>query len=450
MQRYLLKGGTIVTHNEKIKKDVLIEGERILQVETDIKNDLSVEIIDCHNQLIFPGIIDTHTHMGIPIKSGYSIDGFESGSKSAIHGGVTTILDFTILKHNQTLIESITSRKKQATKSICDYSFHCNITYFSDDILSEIPNLIKDGINSFKVFTTYEEAGMMLTYDEIYKIAQVISDNNGILMVHAEDNDILKEAMIPFSNRIITEPIYHARSRPDEAEEKAIRKLGEISDETGCLIYIVHISSARGLKIAKQFNNLIIETCPQYLLLDETAYNRGDGRMFVASPPLRKTTDNKRLWDGLIEEHILTIGTDHCPFLTSDKLKNIHFTKIPNGMGGIETLFPILLAKWIKSDLDLKQLSKILSYNPAKIFGLSDRKGNIKSGIDADLVVINPNDISTNWDDNLVSVTDWNAYVKFPAIFPTNVFRRGNWVIKNSQLHNVTNGKYLKNMCIDN
>jgi len=131
-------------------------------------------------------------------------------------------------------------------------------------------------------------------------------------------------------------------------------------------------------------------------------------------------------------------------------LKNIHFTKIPNGMGGIETLFPILLAKWIKSDLDLKQLSKILSYNPAKIFGLSDRKGNIKSGIDADLVVINPNDISTNWDDNLVSVTDWNAYVKFPAIFPTNVFRRGNWVIKNSQLHNVTNGKYLKNMCIDN
>lgn len=445
MSQFLLKNGTIVNADQMFQKDILIVDEKIAKVEDSISVDTAIVRLDCSNKLIFPGIIDTHTHMRVPIKSGYSVDDFYSGTKSAIHGGVTTILDFTILKNNQSLLQSIESRMIEAKKSLCDFGLHCNITHFSEEILDEIPFVIASGITSFKVFTTYKEAGMMLTYDEIYKVAQIISDNDGILMVHAEDDDILKSAMKQYADKSITDPIYHGYSRPNDAEAKAIERLSEISEQTNCKIYIVHISSAKGLEVAKGFKNLIIETCPQYLFLDENAYNRSDGRMYVASPPLRKQKDNKTLWEGILQNHISTIGTDHCPFMLSDKYNDILFTKIPNGMGGVETLFPVLLAEWIKRDLDLSLLSQLLCKNPADIFGLSDRKGLIDEGFDADLVVVNPKNIETDWFDNLVSITDWNAYLDYPAIFPENVFRRGDWIVKDKIVQNLSNGSFLKN-----
>ena len=421
MSKILLKNGIVIHADGQKRQNVLIDNGKISEIGQLNGYNSDVEIIDCNEKLIFPGIIDAHTHMGIPIKSGYSADDFESGSKSALNGGVTTIIDFTVLGKDQTLWESILERQKYAENSVIDYALHCNITRFSDNLLKEIPNIIKRGINSFKVFTTYKEAGMMLTYSEIEEVARIVADNGGMMMVHAEDNDVIQKAITPLLNKNLTHPKYHAIARPAKAEKVAIENIANIAEKTGCDFYIVHLNSAEGLKLAKQCDNIFIETCPQYLLLDASAYEKNNGQMFVASPPLRNSSDNEALWQGVMDGSIDVIATDHCPFMLRDKPLGIPFENIPNGMGGVETFYPIMLAQFIERKIDLCRLVQLVSTNPAKIFDLYPRKGNINVGSDADLLIVDPSDISTDWADKLVSKTDWNAYTNFPAIFPEKV-----------------------------
>ena len=424
MNKKLLKNGTVIRSGGQSKKDILVENNKIAAIGDDISVSLETEIINCTDRLIFPGIIDSHTHMGIPIKEGYSTDDFESGSRSALNGGVTTIIDFTVLGKNQKLKESVLERQKLAEKSVIDVAFHCNITRFDQDILREIPEIIKMGITSFKVFTTYKDAGMMLTYKQIEEVAKILSDNGGLLMVHAEDNDVIEKASTPLLVQKLTAPKYHAIARPAEAEKVAVEKIANISDRTGCESYIVHLNTAEGLNIAKDCDSMFIETCPQYLLLDDSIYQREDGRMFVASPPLRRPEDCEALWDGVIDGSIDVIATDHCPFMLKDKPKEIPFQNIPNGMGGVETLFPIMLAQFIERGISLNRLVQLMSNNPAKIFGLGPQKGNIAIGSDADLIIVNPNVVTDNWQKNIVSKTDWNAYTNYSAIFPERTIKK--------------------------
>ncbi|MBU0528888.1 amidohydrolase family protein [bacterium] len=425
MNNTILKNGLVIHSDGQKREDILIENDKISAVGDvqDVVTD--IKVIDCTNRLIFPGIIDAHTHMGIPIKGGNSVDDFESGSKSALNGGVTTIIDFTVLGKNQTLWESILERHKHAEKSVIGYDLHCNITRFDKNILKEIPKIINKGITSFKVFTTYKEAGMMLTYNEIEKVARVVSDNGGILMVHAEDNNVIEKASTPLIEQNLTDPKYHAIARPAEAEKIAVENIANIAEKTDCEFYIVHLNTARGLKIAKQSNKIFVETCPQYLLLDDSIYERENGQMFVASPPLRKPSDCEALWNGVIDGSVDVIATDHCPFMLKDKPKGIPFQNIPNGMGGVETLFPVMLAQFRERKIDLSRLVQLMSTNPAKIFNLYPQKGTISVGADANIVIVNPDDILDNWTDKLVSITDWNAYSEFPAVFPEKVFNRG-------------------------
>ncbi|MBC8174450.1 MAG: amidohydrolase family protein [Candidatus Marinimicrobia bacterium] len=443
MNKILLKNGTLILPETTVNKDILIRGETISDIDTDLHSKPGTEVVDCAGKLIFPGILDPHTHMGIPIKDGISADNFETGTRSAIHGGVTTIIDFTILEEDQTLFESVEKRLKLAEYSYSDYSLHCNITRFSKKLFNEIPKLIQSGIISFKVFTTYEEVGIMFTYEQIEEVAKIIAEHRGLLMVHAEDNRIIQNAFKPLISRNLTEPLYHPLSRPDTAEATAVERMVNISIQTGCPIYIVHLSSAKGLKWAQHQEKVFVETCPQYLLLDDRVYHQDDGRMFVTSPPHRKTENIKALWQGIINGNIQTIGTDHCPFLISDKEVGIPFQNIPNGMGGVETLFPVMLAQFIQKGLDLSLLSRLLSTNAAKLFGIYPRKGALIPNADADLVVVDPHKVSTDWFNDLVSVTDWNAFVQFPAIFPEHVFRRGDWLVKNGELSLSSRGIFL-------
>lgn len=425
MRKILLKNGLVIHAEGQKREDILIENSKITAVGDVQSVGSDVKIIDCTNRLIFPGMIDAHTHMGIPIKGGYSADDFGSGSKSALNGGVTTIIDFTILSKDQTLWESVLERQKLAEKSVIDYTLHCNITRFDDDILKEIPEIIEKGINSFKVFTTYERAGMMLTYSEIEVVAQIITDNGGLLMVHAEDNDVIEKASKPLIDQNLTHPKYHGIARPPETEKVAVENIANIAEKTGCEFYIVHLNTAEGLKIAKQCSNIFIETCPQFLLLDDSVYEREDGQMFVASPALRKPRDREALWQGVMDGSVDVIATDHCPFMLKDKPTGIPFQNIPNGIGGVETLFPVMIAQFLERKIDLSRLVQLMSTNPAKIFNLYPQKGTITVNADADLVIVNPDDICTDWQDKLVSITDWNAYTDFPAIFPEKVFKHG-------------------------
>jgi len=425
-------------------QDILIQDERFVNISTHIEPPDQTAIIDADGKWIFPGVIDPHTHMGIPIKSGHSADTFASGTRSALHGGITTILDFSVLKAEQTLQESLNQRIELAGESLCDVGIHVNITRFEPEILAEIPALIAGGFNSFKVFTTYAEADMMLTYDQIETVAAIIAQQNGILMVHSEDNDIITRASEPFADRKETQPRYHGLSRPAEAELVAVGRLGEISSRTNCTIYIVHLNTAAGLAKATEYPLLKVETCPHYLLLSDKMYERPDGQMFLSSPPLRTAGDCEALWQGLQHGQIHTIGSDHCPFCLADKPKDTPFQDIPNGMGGVETLFPVLLAQFIERGLDLGLLVRLTSGNAADIFGLNHLKGSIKPGLHADLMIIDPLSMTKDWESQLQTELDWNAYLGLSALFPETVILRGAVVVDHGSLALASSGTLLR------
>jgi len=424
--------------------DILIQDEKIIQVGPDLPAPANTRIIDARDKWIFPGIIDPHTHMGIPIKSGQSADSFATGSRSALHGGVTSILDFTVLEPGQSLRESLDTRIALAQDSLCDVGVHVNLTRYEPALLSEIPELIADGFNSFKVFTTYEEAGMMLSYPQIEAVAEIIARHDGLLMVHSEDNDVITQASARYVDRNETHPRFHGLSRPGTTEREAIRRLGEVSKRTGCRIYIVHLNTAEGLALASDYPNLLVETCPHYLLLTEQAYERADGQMFVASPPLRTLKDQDALWKGLVDGSVDTIGSDHCPFCLNDKPAGIPFQDIPNGMGGVETLFPTLLAQFIASGLDPRLLTDLTSSNAARIFGLDHRKGSLEVGKDADLLIVDPQTSTSGWESKLDTHLDWNAYAGLPALFPETVIRRGAIAIDQGKPRHTSPGQLLR------
>mgnify|MGYP002639491450 CR=1 FL=1 len=444
MTSLLIKNGLIIHSQSQGSEDILIQGEFIQAVGPGLDAPEDCDIIDAKGKWIFPGVIDPHTHMGIPIKSGNSVDTFASGSRSALHGGVTSILDFSVLEQGQTLSESLDRRIALAREAVCDVGIHINITRFSPEILVEIPHLISRGFTSFKVFTTYEASGMMLTYDQIEVVARIIATHGGVLMVHAEDNETILTASKQYMESGETHPRFHGMSRPPEAELIAVRHLGEISDRTGCLIYIVHLNTSEGLALATSFPRLRVETCPHYLLLTEESYEHEDGRMYVASPPLRSNSDCESLWRGLILGQIHTIGSDHCPFCKSDKPASTLFQDIANGMGGVETLFPVLLAEFVKRDLDLSLLVRLTSGNAARIFGIHKYKGNIATGSHADLIILDSKVVTQDWYENLDSILDWNAYTGMPAIFPRIVIRRGEIVVSEGSITSPSRGKIIK------
>ena len=446
MNEILITNGLIMGDKSKRPQDILIREETIVAVSDRLEVDDTVNVINADGKWIFPGVIDPHTHMGIPIKSGYSADSFKSGSHSALHGGVTSILDFTVLAAGESLEQSLQNRLTLARTSSCDVGLHVNITRYEPEILAEIPGLISRGFISFKVFTTYAEAGMMLSYDQIESVAKILGTHDGILMIHSEDNAVISAASEPFSNRKATHPRFHGISRPAEAELVAIQRLGEISQRTNCSMYIVHLNTKDGLLKAAEYPLLKVETCPHYLLLNQDVYERQDGAMFVASPPLRTPADSEALWQGIQDGLVHTIGSDHCPFCQADKPGDIPFQDIPNGMGGVETLFPTLLAQFIERGLDPGLLTQLTSANVAEIFALDHLKGQIKPGLHADLLIVDPKGVSYDWESRLETTLDWNAYAGLPAIFPETVVRRGEMVVENGRLKTSKSGQILKSL----
>ncbi|MFQ5584690.1 MAG: dihydropyrimidinase, partial [Calditrichia bacterium] len=378
--------------------------------------------INAAGKLIFPGFIDTHTHMGIPIKNTTSADDFASGTGAAAFGGVTTVLDFTVQRKGQSLKEALEDRIRLARgKSSVDYGIHINVTDQPEKWLQQIPELIDEGFTSFKVFSTYREAGMMVDWDQFRKILQQVHSHKGLLMLHAEDNDLVEFLTKKHVSAGRFEPIYHARSRPAEAEAKAITNAARIAGELDASLYIVHLSSSAGLQAAiearKQGIKLYLETCPQYLLLTEQCYKQENGHFCIATPPLRKQEDCQALWQALHDGIIDTVGTDHCPFTVEQKnMGGGKFHLTPNGLPGVETLFPLLYTYGVrKGRIPLQRLLEVLGGNPARIFGFSHRKGEIRPGTDADLVIWNP-DVETKISaSKLHGGADWSPYQGMPV-----------------------------------
>lgn len=417
--------GTIVTTQDAFKSDIAIENGIITRIERKSKTasaDLLPELeadqtIDAKGQYVLPGGIDVHTHFDMPFGGTVTADNFYTGTIAAACGGTTTIIDFAIQNKGQTLKQTLDNwHKKAAGQAVIDYSFHIALTDFNDAVMTEIPEALNQGVTSFKLFMAYK--GNLMTGDEA--IAKILAESGRLeflTMIHCEDGEAIDNLTKEFLTSGRTSPFYHALSRPIEAEESAVARAIKMAANSKGNLYIVHLSSEGGLKNIKKTlmenKKVFAETCPQYLTLSIDKYTepvnkplikgaKGNinlppefaGAKYVISPPLRGKYNLAAIWDGLKKGSINTVASDHCAFNfhTQKTLGLNDFSKIPNGMPGVETRLYLLFNEAVKNKhLTLNKLVDVFATAPAKIFGLYPKKGEIRIGADADMVVFDPN-----------------------------------------------------------
>ncbi len=401
MSFILIKNGTIINANETIVADVLIKNKSIALIGNNIPKPLSAYVIDAKGKYIIPGGIDPHVHLDLPTPAGNSSDDFYTGSKAAIAGGTTSFIDFVTPSKGESLIKALNERKAVAANSLADYSFHMGITWWNVSLKSEIKQCIeKEGIISFKTYLAYK-GSIGISYDELFEAMKVVAKYNGMITVHCEDGDKVLELQKQLIKEGKTSPRYHALSRPAEVEAEAVEKVLQMAKKTKCKTYLVHISAALSMQKIKEYNlpNVVAETCPHYLLLNEGVYGNDnfETAKYVISPPLRSVDDNKVLWEKLSDNSIKTIGTDHCPFnlIGQKDAGKDNFVQIPNGAGSIEYRLSLLYTYGVLTGkISKEQWVALTSANAAEIFGLSN-KGKICSCYDADIVIWNPETEST-------------------------------------------------------
>ena len=396
----LIKNGTIVNATKQFKGDILVKDGKIDTINPILNPDdyYNVEVINATGMLLFPGGIDPHVHMHLPTHAGFSSDDFYSGSKAALMGGTTTLIDFVTTEKDQKLRDALEQRKNEAANCLTDYSFHVSPVEWRSSIPSEIKHCIDEqGVTSFKVYMAYKDS-IGLEDEDLRLVMQAVAEAGGMVTIHCEDGDEIEILRNRLYNEQKRSPRFHPLSRPPELEAKAVEKAISIADETKCPLYIVHVSSALSLehirRAQRRGQKVFAETCPHYLLLDDSKYEGTFDQTapYVLSPPLRKKEDNEALWKALPDKTVLTIGTDHCPFTMKQKqLGKDDFRKIANGAGGVEHRMKLLYTYGVRQNrISLNRFVAVTSTNAAKIFGLYPQKGIITERADADIVVWNP------------------------------------------------------------
>ena len=398
MKRILIKNAHIINANNDLHGDILISDGIIERIEGMIPESIcNTTVIDAANQMVLPGGVDPHVHLDLPTPAGNSSDNFRTGSIAAISGGTTSIIDFVTPVKGESLIKALYNRKEIAKASLIDYSFHMGVTWWSKYVEDEIKQCIEEeGITSFKTYLAYK-GGIGIEYEELDSIMNTVGKMGGLVTVHCEEGDKILSLQKKFIPEGKTSAIYHALSRPANTESESVKKVLELAAANKCPVYLVHISTKESLNHiiqARELGQLVfVETCPHYLLLDDSNYERPgpEGLKYIMSPPLRKKEDQDALWKAMDDDLIQTVGTDHCPFnLTGQKDIGINdFSRVPNGVGGIENRLSLLYTYGVLTKkISLNRMVELCCTNPAKIFGLK-RKGMIAEGLDADLVIWN-------------------------------------------------------------
>ena len=417
----LIKNGLIATASDLFTGDIYIKDGIIKEIGTNL-NIEDEEIIDAEGNYVIPGGIDVHTHFHLDVGIAVSSDDFRTGTIAAACGGTTSIIDHIGQgPKGQTLYDPINHYHELADgKAVIDYGFHGVIPYgVGDNTLEEMEKLIDDGIESFKIYMTY---GQMVDDDDSIKILKLAKDKGGIIAVHPENNDTINYLKKYYSSNGMTSAVYHPKSRPEECEGEAINRILNIAHLVGdAPIYIVHLSSKLGMDYIKMARdrgqkNIYVETCPQYLVLDDKKYElpNNEGLKYIMSPPLRDKANQEPLWRAVREGDIQVIATDHCPFLfKKEKLPmgKDDFTKCPNGAPGVETRMPVIFSEGVmKGRISINKFVEVTSTNPAKIYGMYPQKGTIAVGSDADIVIIDKNKEVTITKSMLHENVDYTPY----------------------------------------
>lgn len=456
MHDLIISGGQVVGTQGVRVCDVAIQGERIVQLAPCIDGPCRRRI-DARGLVVLPGLIDPHVHLGLPMKGTISSDDPESGTAAALFGGVTTIVDFTLQHPGQSLPESLAERLGCFEgKAHTDYALHVNVTDFGPGFEQrlgrELAEVAELGATSFKVFPCYSREGVAIGPGHLRVLLKAADAAGLLVLVHAEDDRILttNEKKLVASGRIT--PTNYPRSRPPEAEVRAISDVITVALESESAVYFVHVSTAGGLQAIlagrqRSAKPIYLETCPQYLILDDSAYAGPAGAQFMVAPPLRAPENKTALLKALVQGHVDVVATDHCPFLRSQKdLPGAPFTSIPNGLPGVETRLALLHTLAVASQLiTLEDLARLTATKPAEIFGLHPRKGCIAPGSDADLLVFDPHAEWVIRSDVLHMNTDFSPYEGFKARGKVRtVLLRGEVVVADGILKSGKSGRFIK------
>ncbi|MBT8190273.1 MAG: dihydropyrimidinase, partial [Bacteroidia bacterium] len=397
----LIKNGTIVTSESTFEADLFIEGESISAIGKNLDHEAD-EVINAEGRYVMPGGIDPHVHLDMPFMGTYSSDDYTSGTRAALFGGTTMVIDFILQTQGDTLKNALKAWQGRSNdKALCDYSFHMAVTDFNKKVEKEVVRMIeKEGITSFKTFMAYKGA-LMIDDGQMVGLMKVVNDNGGLVTVHATNGDMIDALIAKHRNEKKLSPLYHYLSQPEVTEAEASERFTDMLHYTDCPGYIVHMTcegAVNAIRKATTRNQKVFgETCTQYLTLDASLYKRKDGAKWVMSPPLREKKDQAALWSALNQGIIQVVGTDHCPFTWKQKQMGAKdFSKIPNGHPAIEHRMDILFSEGVnKGRISLNKYVELTSTNAAKIFGMYPRKGTLAIGADADILIMNPDKTHT-------------------------------------------------------
>ena len=398
----LIKNGRIITATDDYVADIYIEGEMISAIGKNLNVNADT-VIDASGKLVMPGGIDPHVHLDMPFMGTYSSDNYETGTRAALYGGTTTVIDFILQTQGKSLQSALKDWKSRSdNNAVGDYSFHMAVTDFNDETKKEIQHFIEvEGITSFKTFMAYKGA-LMIDDRQMIGLMEEVKKHGGLINVHATNGDMIDYLIAKHREEGKLSPLYHYLSQPEVTEAEASERFVDMINYTGCPGYIVHLTCEGALNAVRNATrrnqNLFVETCIQYLILDASLYEQNfEGAKWVMSPPLREKKDQETLWAGLNQGMVQVVATDHCPFMWEQKLMGKDdFSKIPNGHPAIENRMELLFSEGVnKGRITLNKYVEVASTNAAKIFGMFPKKGTIAVGSDADILIFDANEKHT-------------------------------------------------------
>lgn len=396
----LFRGGTVVTAEAMTKADVLVRGEKIAAIGHDLPAH-GAQAVDIAGRYLLPGAIDAHTHLDCVCSGIATSDDYFTGTRAAACGGVTTVIDYLLQDAGELLPDTLQKRVAMAGPKVAvDIAFHIGVSDLSrPELLHSLKDAVRAGVSSFKAYMVYDFG---LDDGALYRLLMEAAQHGALVTVHAENRGLLTERVKQYLAEGKTDPWWHYMSRDEGVAAEANRRAIALAKAAGAPLYLVHLTDADGVAAVTEARDqgypIFAETCPQYLNFTSEVYQGPRGQDYVCSPAIKGRQSQQALWAGLARGDIQTVATDHCPFTMAEKDFGIrlpdgragNFTTIPNGCDGIETLYPYLLTQANLGRIPFTRAVAVCAANPARLFGLDDRKGAIRPGLDADLVVFDP------------------------------------------------------------
>jgi dihydropyrimidinase len=433
----IIKNGIIITAAETFKADIAVNNGKIHAIGADLGTDAG-SVYDAEGKYVLPGAVDAHVHLQLPVGSAVSADTYESGTRAAACGGVTTVFDFALQGRGEGLLDNAKKMISVFKQQACiDFALHTAVTDIDMVTVEEIKKSIDFGITSFKLYMVYKD--IMSDDGALFEMLQMSRETGALIAVHAENPAIIERRIKKLLEAGKTDAWHHYESRPEFVEAEAIKRAVYLAIAAGSKLYIVHLACKEGMeeviKARSEGYPVIAETCPHYLNFTNKVYKRPDGRNFVCSPALKGAGSRDALWEGIKNGHISTVATDHCPFQSYEKDYGIDdFTKIPNGCMGTENMFPYMLGEANKGRITFGRVVELCCTNPAKVFGCAPQKGTLCVGSDADIVIYDPRMRFKVTKDNMHSNVDYTIWEGYEMKgYPVMTFSRGRLVYDNGR-----------------